>query len=147
MKLSLVFLALCMIAAASGRYATEITVKNARAELAAMKEAKAEIVDRRDVLRAEIAHLENPARLLALVRADAELAPLAPHQMVRMSRAIAIIEGRAQARPPKVLASAIDPFAAFANFDRTEPPAIAPAPDAGRDPAVISAVWNGAETL
>ncbi|GAB4534075.1 MAG: hypothetical protein Tsb0010_14530 [Parvularculaceae bacterium] len=145
MNLSVIGLALCLVLAASARYATEISVKNARAELAQLQLENAALSDKRAVLRAEIAYLENPARLAALARAGVGLAPAEPHQFVGMSRAIAIVEGRAQARRPEFLAQAFDPFAELANFDRTEPPS--PVPNLERDPAVLTASWPAAEAL
>lgn len=74
-RISTIFLCVLLAAAAVGRYRAEVSVKEARQEL---ERLEMEEVDQRraiQMLRAEIAYLENPERLARIAEAKTDLRP------------------------------------------------------------------------
>lgn len=92
-RISTIFLCLLLAAAAAGRYQAEVAVREARTELRELEEQKAEELRAIQMLRAEVAYLENPDRLAKIARSETELRPTAQDQSVTAMQLAAILNG------------------------------------------------------
>lgn len=72
-RITTIFLCLLLAAAAAGRYRAEVAVREAREELRALEVSKAEEVRKIQILKAEVAYLENPERLTRIAEAKTDL--------------------------------------------------------------------------
>ncbi|MEL7030532.1 MAG: hypothetical protein AAGL49_15295 [Pseudomonadota bacterium] len=119
-------LALCVFAAAAvGRYRTEIAVKEAQARLADLRLDVEEQKRRIAVLRAELAHLEDPERLRQLAARHTELEAVKVVQLTEAEPAIALVREAAERREEDARAAAR--LASLAKAKAATDP-IAPAP-------------------
>ncbi|MEO0320136.1 MAG: hypothetical protein AAF199_04490 [Pseudomonadota bacterium] len=75
-------LCLLLAVASASRYRAEIAVRETRAAITATKASIAEEERRIQVLRAELAYLENPERLAKIARDKTDLEPLTGDQLV-----------------------------------------------------------------
>ena len=74
-RISTIFLCILLAAAAVGRYRAEAAVKEARQELERLDMEDVEQRRAIQMLRAEIAYLENPERLARIAEAKTDLRP------------------------------------------------------------------------
>lgn len=74
-RISTIFLCMLLAAAAFGRYRAEVSVKETRQEIERLDEAQQEARRAIQMLRAEIAYLENPERLARIAEAKTDLRP------------------------------------------------------------------------
>ncbi|MEO1149742.1 MAG: hypothetical protein AAFW83_02020 [Pseudomonadota bacterium] len=78
-------LCLFLAVASASRYRAEIAVRQTRAAITATKAAIAEEERRIQILRAELAYLENPERLAKIASDKTDLEPLTGDQLVSAS--------------------------------------------------------------
>ena len=122
-RITTIFLCLLLAAAAAGRYRAEVSVKEARSELKRLEISKSEELRSIQMLRAEVAYLENPDRLSKIAEAKTDLRPSAREQLLT-ARQFAVImngaDGEADAEtapvPADVITNAIA-MAQLANAD------------------------------
>ncbi len=81
-RVTTIFLCLLLAAAAAGRYRAEEAVRKSRAELENLEISKNEELRSIQTLRAEIAYLENPARLATIARSQTDLRPSERSQLL-----------------------------------------------------------------
>ena len=81
-RVSMIFLVLLLFGAAAGRYRAEVSVREARTEIGAMEAAKQSELREIQMLRAEIAYLENPDRLSKIADIATDLEPLSSRQLL-----------------------------------------------------------------
>jgi len=74
-RITTIFLCLLLAAAAAGRYRAEESVRKTRAELQKLETSALEEQRAIKMLRAEIAYLENPARLAQVAKTRTQLRP------------------------------------------------------------------------
>ena len=74
-RISTIFLCILLAVAAVGRYRAEAAVKEARQELERLEIEEVEQRRAIQMLRAEIAYLENPERLARIAAAKTDLRP------------------------------------------------------------------------
>ena len=74
-RIATIFLCILLAAAAAGRYRAEVSVREARQELEKLETSKLEELRSIQMLRAEIAYLENPNRLAKIAEAKTDLRP------------------------------------------------------------------------
>ena len=106
-RISTIFLCVLLAAAAVGRYRAEAAVKEAREELHRLDIEEAEQRRAIQMLRAEIAYLENPDRLARIAAAKTDLRPTQGVQTLNASQ-LAAAFGVEEALPP---AASPDPAA------------------------------------
>jgi len=82
LRVSTFLLCLLLAAASAGRYRAEVAVRETRQSIGDLERTKAEEERRIQVLRAELAFLENPERLAKIAREKTELEPLTGHQLL-----------------------------------------------------------------
>ncbi len=71
-----------LAAAAAGRYRAEVSVKETRAELKRLEISKTQEQQSIQMLRAEVAYLENPNRLSKIAQAKTNLRPSVQDQLL-----------------------------------------------------------------
>ena len=120
-RISMIVLCLLLAAAAAGRYQAEVRVREAREELRKLDRLEAEEVAQIQLLRAEVAYLESPDRLVKVAKLATSLKPMAGVQLytaddfalafsaqptptipgapVSRSRAVAMVEVEDQRQP------------------------------------------------
>lgn len=81
-RLTMLLLCLLLAAAAAGRYQAEVAVRDARQSIRTLGAEKASEMQQIQMLRAEIAYLENPERLATLARKLTDLRPLSADQLM-----------------------------------------------------------------
>ncbi len=81
-RITTIFLCIVLAAAAFGRYRAEVSVRELREEIDRIETSQIEEVRSIQMLRAEIAYLENPERLAKVAGAKTELRPSASEQML-----------------------------------------------------------------
>lgn len=81
-RITTIFLCVLLAAAAWGRYRAEVSVREARKELEQLQTSKAEELRSIQLLRAEVAYLENPERLSKIAEAKTDLRPTDRFQTV-----------------------------------------------------------------
>ncbi len=74
-RITTIFLCLLLAAAAAGRYRAEVSVRETRMELEKLETSKLEEIRSIQMLRAEVAYLENPERLAKIAKAKTDLRP------------------------------------------------------------------------
>lgn len=74
-RITTIFLCVLFLAAVAGRYSAEESVRAAKEELEKLDTEYAEEVRQVQMLRAEIAYLENPDRLSKIAAAKTDLRP------------------------------------------------------------------------
>ncbi len=74
-RITTIFLCLLLAAAAAGRYRAEVSVRETRMELEKLETSKLEEQRSIQMLRAEVAYLENPERLAKIASAKTDLRP------------------------------------------------------------------------
>lgn len=79
-RITTIFLCILLAAAAAGRYRAEVSVRETRQELKRIEAEKAEELRSIQMLRAEVAYLENPERLAKIAAAKTDLRPSAQGQ-------------------------------------------------------------------
>ena len=72
-RVATIFLCMLLAAAALGRYRAEVSVRETRKQISAFETGKVEEFRRIQVLRAEVAYLENPERLARIADAKTDL--------------------------------------------------------------------------
>jgi len=82
MRFTLILLCFILAAAAAGRYQAEAAVRETRAELKRLDRAKETELSSIQVLRAEVAYLENPDRLSEIAENLTTLEPLSGAQLM-----------------------------------------------------------------
>ncbi len=81
-RITTIFLCMLLAAAAAGRYRAEVSVKETRSELRRLETSKLEEVRSIQMLRAEVAYLENPNRLSKIAQAKTDLRPSEREQLL-----------------------------------------------------------------
>lgn len=81
-RITTLFLCMLLAAAAVGRYRAEQSVQKTRAELERLEAQQAEELRRIQILRAEVAYLENPERLAKVAAAQTDLRPSTGAQFI-----------------------------------------------------------------
>ena len=81
-RIATIFLCMLLAAAAAGRYRAEVSVKETRAELKRLEISKTQELQSIQMLRAEVAYLENPNRLSKIAEAKTDLRPSVQDQML-----------------------------------------------------------------
>ncbi len=112
-RITTIFLCVLLAAAAIGRYRAEQSVQKTRMELERLETTRLEERRQIQLLRAEVAYLENPERLAKIARAKTELRPSEPVQIISVQQfAVAMTgENGAQidnnAAPSEIITNAI----------------------------------------
>lgn len=96
-RVTMVLLCLLLLAAAAGRYKAEVSVREVRRELQDLEGVKARELSEIQVLRAEIAYLEGPARLARIAARHTDLGPLASAQLMTADEFVLALGGAANA--------------------------------------------------
>lgn len=81
-RITTIFLCLILAAAAAGRYQAEESVRKTQRQLDRLELERAEELRAIQMLRAEIAYLENPERLSKIADAKTDLRPSATKQIL-----------------------------------------------------------------
>lgn len=92
-RITTIFLCMLLAAAAAGRYRAEVSVKEARSELKRLEISKWEELRSIQILRAEVAYLENPDRLSKIAEAKTDLRPSARDQLLTVRQFAVIMNG------------------------------------------------------
>ena len=92
-RITTIFLCMLLAAAAAGRYRAEVSVKEARSELKQLEISKWEELRSIQMLRAEVAYLENPDRLSKIAMAKTDLRPSAREQLLTARQFAVIMNG------------------------------------------------------
>ena len=82
-RITTIFLCVLLAAAAFGRYKAEISVRELREDIQRIEVSKVEEQRAIQMLRAEIAYLENPDRLAKVAETKTELRPSTGEQLVK----------------------------------------------------------------
>ena len=98
-RVAMILLCLLLAGAAAGRYQAEVSVRETREEIEAMRKAKTEELSEIQLLRAEIAYLENPDRLALIAARVTELEPLTGAQLFTADELIAALGADAAGGP------------------------------------------------
>ena len=99
-RITTIFLCILLGASAAGRYRAEHSVREARTELDQLEIVKHEELRSIQMLRAEVAYLENPERLAKLAVAKTDLRP-SNREQIFDEREFAIAMGlEAEDTPP-----------------------------------------------
>ncbi|MEE2693061.1 MAG: hypothetical protein VX640_16145 [Pseudomonadota bacterium] len=81
-RITMILLCLLLAGAAAGRYQAEVSVRETRREIQELDRTKADELSQIQLLRAEIAYLENPDRLAKIAAKVTDLEPLSGGQMM-----------------------------------------------------------------
>lgn len=81
-RIATIFLCVLLAAAAFGRYKAEVSVRELRQDIERIEVKQTEELRSIQMLRAEIAYLENPERLAKVALAKTELRPSSGDQLV-----------------------------------------------------------------
>jgi hypothetical protein len=82
MRVTTFILCILLAAAAAGRYTAEEAVRETKREIERLDRAKSSAVDDIQLLRAEVAFLENPDRLARIAGQVTDLSPLTGAQIM-----------------------------------------------------------------
>lgn len=82
MRVTTFILCILLAAAAAGRYTAEEAVRETKREIERLDRAKSSAVDDIQLLRAEVAFLENPDRLAKIAEQVTDLSPLTGAQIM-----------------------------------------------------------------
>ena len=97
-RVTTVFLCLLLAAAAAGRYRAEESVRHTKSAISEIETSKLEEARRIQMLRAEIAYLENPERLAKIAGAKTDLRPSESRQILSADEFVAFF-GDEEAAP------------------------------------------------
>jgi hypothetical protein len=89
----MILLCFLLLAAAAGRYKAEVSVREAKRELKALEDAKAQELSMIKVLRAEVAYLESPERLAKIAARHTDLGPLTGTQLMTADEFVLALAG------------------------------------------------------
>lgn len=92
-RITTIFLCMLLAAAAAGRYRAEVSVKETRSELRRLETSKLEELRAIQMLRAEVAYLENPNRLSKIAQAKTDLRPSEREQLLTARQLAVIMNG------------------------------------------------------
>ncbi|GJL91532.1 cell division protein FtsL [Hyphococcus sp.] len=81
-RITTIFLCILLAAAAFGRYRAEVSVRELREDIERIETSQADELRSIQMLRAEIAFLENPERLAKVAAAKTDLRPSSGDQLV-----------------------------------------------------------------
>lgn len=81
-RITTIFLCILLAAAAFGRYRAEVSVRELRKDIESLETSQIEELRSIQMLRAEIAFLENPDRLARVAEAKTDLRPSGADQIV-----------------------------------------------------------------
>ncbi len=81
-RITTIFLCVLLAAAAFGRYRAEVSVRELRDDIEKIETSQLEELRAIQMLRAEIAYLENPDRLAKVAAAKTDLRPSSGDQLV-----------------------------------------------------------------
>lgn len=81
-RITTIFLCVLLAAAAFGRYRAEVSVRELRKDIERIETSQAEETRAVQMLRAEIAYLENPDRLAKIAGVKTDLRPSSSGQIV-----------------------------------------------------------------
>ncbi len=99
-RIATIFLCMLLAAAAAGRYRAEVSVKETRAELKRLEISKTQELQSIQMLRAEVAYLENPNRLSKIAEAKTDLRPSVQDQMLNARQFATKMDGSAEGELP-----------------------------------------------
>lgn len=109
-RLTMIMLCFLLAAAAAGRYQAEVSVREARREIEELDRAKAKELSQIQVLRAEVAYLENPDRLAKIAVRITDLEPLSGRQLLTADEFLIAIGEQGVITPPPVAMPKDDPI-------------------------------------
>ncbi len=92
-RITTIFLCVLLAAAAFGRYRAEVSVRELREDIKRIETSQVEELRSIQMLRAEIAYLENPDRLARVAAAKTDLRPSTGDQLVNAPEFAALIGG------------------------------------------------------
>ncbi|NWG71767.1 MAG: hypothetical protein HXY23_09195 [Parvularculaceae bacterium] len=92
-RATMILLCFLLLAAAAGRYKAEVSVREAKRELKALEDAKAQELSMIKVLRAEVAYLESPERLAKIAARHTDLGPLTGTQLMTADEFVLALAG------------------------------------------------------
>ena len=90
-RITTIFLCVLLAAAAFGRYRAEVSVRELREDIEEIETSQVEELRSIQMLRAEIAYLENPDRLAKVAVAKTDLRPSATDQLVNAREFAALL--------------------------------------------------------
>jgi len=90
-RITTIFLCVLLAAAAFGRYRAEVSVRELREDIEKIETSQVEELRSIQMLRAEIAYLENPERLAKVAEAKTDLRPSSGEQLVNATEFAALI--------------------------------------------------------
>ncbi len=90
-RITTIFLCVLLAAAAFGRYRAEVSVRELREDIEKIETSQVEELRSIQMLRAEIAYLENPERLAKVAEAKTDLRPSNGEQLVNATEFAALI--------------------------------------------------------
>ncbi|MAW82696.1 MAG: hypothetical protein CMI63_20870 [Parvularcula sp.] len=90
-RITTIFLCVLLAAAAFGRYRAEVSVRELREDIEQIETSQVEEVRSIQMLRAEIAYLENPDRLAKVAAAKTDLRPSDSRQLVNAREFAALL--------------------------------------------------------
>jgi len=92
-RITTIFLCLLLAAAAAGRYRAEVSVKETRSELKRLEISKVEEQRTIQILRADVAYLENPQRLSEIANTKTDLRPSERGQVLTAQEFAVLMNG------------------------------------------------------
>ncbi|WP_428407996.1 cell division protein FtsL [Hyphococcus sp.] len=92
-RITTIFLCVLLAAAAFGRYRAEVSVRELREDIENIETSQVEELRSIQMLRAEIAYLENPDRLAKVAASKTDLRPSDMDQLVNAREFAALIGG------------------------------------------------------
>ncbi len=92
-RITTIFLCLLLAAAAAGRYRAEVSVKETRTELKRLELSKVEEQRIIQILRADVAYLENPQRLSEIANTKTDLRPSERGQVLTAQEFAVLMNG------------------------------------------------------
>ena len=90
-RITTIFLCVLLAAAAFGRYRAEVSVRELREDIEKIETGQAEELRSIQMLRAEIAYLENPERLAKAAASKTDLRPSEGKQLVNAREFAALL--------------------------------------------------------
>ncbi len=107
-RIATIFLCMLLAAAAAGRYRAEVSVKETRAEIKRLEISKAQELESIQMLRAEVAYLENPNRLSKIAQAKTDLRPSVQDQLLNARQFATKMDGEFDEKLPSQDRAPID---------------------------------------
>lgn len=102
-RITTIFLCVLLAAAAFGRYRAEVSVRELRKDIERIETSQVEELRSIQMLRAEIAFLENPDRLAKVAEAKTDLRPSTAEQVVNARQFAANFSGDDMLAPEDTL--------------------------------------------